>query len=110
MESEDSIVPVDEWLKKQDELEATLAWTCEPLDTSLDTYSLVTNSNRDVYQGDVVDGKKHGRGILRCSDGSEYRGSWRFDACHGTGWYKSADGAVYFGEWVDNLMEVSAVV
>lgn len=101
-------ISIKQLLQRQHELEATLAWIKKPLDTTSGNYTLITNTAGDVYQGEAEGGEKHGRGKLRCRDGSEYRGSWHQGSCHGPGWYKSADGAIYIGEWMDNLMEVSS--
>ena len=34
------------------------------------------NHDRGRYQGDFLNGFKEGKGIAKCSDGSEYEGEW----------------------------------
>jgi hypothetical protein len=65
----------------------------------LDGYS---GSGRHVYKdgskytGSYVDGKRHGRGVLRFKNGGYYEGQWAKDCYEGTGRYVSA-GGVYEG-------------
>lgn len=97
----------EKFMQKQQDLEAKLNWINEPFN-STDKHSLINTPNGDVYEGDIVEGKRNGRGTLKNMDGSEYKGEWQRNCCHGVGWYKSAtDGTVYIGEWVDNIMQVS---
>ena len=52
------------------------------------------------YEGEWKDGKKHGKGICKGSDGSvEYDGEWKDDKWHGKGTRNYDDGDVYKGEW-----------
>ena len=55
------------------------------------------------YEGAWQDGRAHGRGIYTWSDGSRYEGEWRDAEMHGRGTYTSADGRHYEGEWRDNM-------
>ena len=38
-----------------------------------------------VYEGDWVNGLKHGKGVARYKDGTEYNGEWQNDVKHGAG-------------------------
>ena len=81
----------------------------------------------DVYEGDEVDGKRHGKGTMFYKGGGWYKGDWLLGAQHGTGkkaWptrdeyegtfqngarhgkglMKWANHAVYDGEWKNDLM------
>jgi hypothetical protein len=51
-----------------------------------------------VYEGDLVDGKRHGQGTLR-GDAVTYVGSWQNDLAHGFGTATFASGTVYEGHW-----------
>ena len=61
-----------------------------------------TGSGRHVYKdgskytGSYLDGKRHGRGVLRFKNGGYYEGEWAKDCYEGTGRYVSA-GGVYEG-------------
>ena len=51
-------------------------------------YLLATASypNGDIYEGDYVDGIRHGRGIYRfAASGDKYEGSWVNNNKHGLG-------------------------
>lgn len=96
----------EKYIQKQRHLEVKLKWINEPFDSSESHYSLVNAPNGDVYEGEVVAGKRHGRGTLHSVDGSDYKGNWLNNCCHGMGWHKSAtDNTVYIGEWADNCMQ-----
>ena len=41
--------------------------------------------NGDVYEGDFIDGKKHGKGTLKFRDGSIYTGEFQNDSINGMG-------------------------
>ena len=41
--------------------------------------------NCDEYEGDFVEGARHGHGELKFFDGSIYEGQWRADMCNGQG-------------------------
>ncbi len=52
------------------------------------------------YSGDLVDGKKNGKGTYVYSDGEWYAGEWKDDKWHGKGKFYRANGDVYYdGEW-----------
>lgn len=49
------------------------------------------------YRGEMVDGKKNGKGKIIMRSGASYTGGWRQNLKHGTGSYHYASGAVYQG-------------
>ncbi len=51
------------------------------------------------YDGEMKDGKRHGRGIWVRSDGLKYEGEWEDDKPSGRGKLISSDGKIYIGEW-----------
>jgi hypothetical protein len=55
-----------------------------------------------VYEGVLVDGKRHGEGKYTYADGDVYKGEWRDDKRHGQGKYTFASGVVYEGAWRDD--------
>lgn len=57
------------------------------------------------YQGETLDGKKHGTGKLFRSDGTVlYEGEFYDGKMHGMGKYTFPNGDVYEGEWHDSKM------
>ena len=92
------------------------------------TECIFSYADASVYMGQMVDGKRHGRGTLRtaafvycspnrytqddaietarCAKWHEYNGEWANDKMHGCGAHlcKSGDGneiILFQGEWVD---------
>jgi len=52
-----------------------------------------------TYQGQVVDGKRHGQGVWQSRTG-QYDGQWKDDMQHGTGSQTWSDGRCYHGQFV----------
>jgi len=57
------------------------------------------------YEGNFVNGKREGPGILASPDGESYDGLWANDVFHGQGTYIWADGAKYTGEWKNGVQD-----
>ena len=55
-----------------------------------------------VYIGQVLNGKRHGKGIQIWDDGAKYEGSWENDKSNGYGTFYHIDGDVYQGYWKNN--------
>ena len=53
------------------------------------------------YEGELRDGKQHGHGVYVGTSGERYEGEWREGRPHGQGTYVEADGTVYEGAWRD---------
>lgn len=51
------------------------------------------------YRGEMLDGKRHGKGSITYPDGASYEGDWHNDWRHGHGEYKYTDGTWYKGQW-----------
>ena len=57
--------------------------------------------NGDKYKGDVVDGKKHGKGRYTFANGNKYEGSYKDDKMNGKGRFTfKAEGNEYEGDFV----------
>ena len=56
------------------------------------------------YIGELVGDKKHGRGIMRYKNGTEYEGQWSNDLRHGNGVFRWPEGARYEGQFVGGAM------
>lgn len=55
----------------------------------------------DVYEGEILNGKRHGHGTYTWSDGSFYDGEWKDGNENGHGIKKYINVGVYDGEWKD---------
>ena len=55
-----------------------------------------------VYTGEVLNGKRHGKGIQVWDDGAKYEGNWENDKSNGYGTFYHTDGDVYQGYWKNN--------
>ena len=50
----------------------------------------IFHRNNDVYEGSFLHDVKHGKGVMRWSDGASYDGDWQRDRPHGQGIWKAA--------------------
>jgi hypothetical protein len=62
-------------------------------------------SNGYRFEGDFVNGKREGRGLLTEPDGGTYDGMWSNDEFNGQGTYVWQDGAKYTGEWKNGIQD-----
>ena len=60
-----------------------------------------------IYEGEMVDSKREGRGICLYTDGTLYEGEWRRNMEHGFGKLMSSDRKkiIYEGEWERGKMQ-----
>ena len=66
--------------------------------------SKVYYSNGDVYEGDLLNLKKHGKGKLIYAQGDVYEGDFVNDAMTGKGKFTYNNGDVYVGDFVDGKL------
>lgn len=59
------------------------------------------NWRNGIYKGDIINGKRSGKGIFYYLDGDLYEGDFQDDKIQGHGVMKMADGDMYIGEWSD---------
>lgn len=61
-------------------------------------------SNGDVYIGELINDKRHGKGVYKWKNGSSYEGDFVDDKANGYGIHKYADinNYIYKGHWLDN--------
>ena len=57
-----------------------------------------------VYVGKLKNGKPHGKGILKYTNGSRYVGEFEEGKYQGQGMLTCCDSSTYEGEWEDNHM------
>ena len=57
------------------------------------------------YVGQVVNGKKEGKGIRYWNDGERYEGDWKNDKAEGKGIYYYKSGNRYEGDWKNDKKE-----
>ena len=60
-----------------------------------------TDKNGQRFEGDLLNGKRHGKGIQVWADGSRYEGEWNADRQTGKGVKVWSSGDMYEGEWRD---------
>src|SRR3990167_241141 len=51
------------------------------------------------YEGDTINGQKHGVGSYFYANGDIYEGQWSKDLKEGHGRYTSTSGVIYEGQW-----------
>ena len=57
--------------------------------------------NGDVYEGEMVNGLRHGKGKYTWANGDVYEGEYKDGKYHGQGKYTSSKGWVYEGQFTD---------
>ena len=61
-----------------------------------------TYSTGDIYEGEMLRGKRHGRGLYTWTTGNSFQGQWQAGRRLGRGVFKWFSGDVYEGEWRDD--------
>ncbi|CAD8183258.1 unnamed protein product [Paramecium octaurelia] len=61
--------------------------------------------NGAIYEGQLLEGKRHGKGIYTWKDGTKYEGQFENDKINGFGIMEYTDSRKYKGEWVNGEME-----
>ena len=56
-----------------------------------------------TYEGETLDGQRHGRGKFVYAHGATYEGEWAKGQKHGAGKLVEADGGTYEGDWMEDL-------
>jgi len=63
-----------------------------------------SNDPNNSYTGDIIDGKRNGRGKMKFSNGT-YEGEWQNGKMHGKGVFLFISGSKYEGEFKDDLFD-----
>ncbi len=63
----------------------------------------LTYPNGSSYEGQLVNGLKHGIGKCTYPSGAFYEGEWAKDLNHGKGTYIQVDGLSYKGDWAKDM-------
>ena len=58
---------------------------------------------RTIYEGQLVNWRRYGKGCLTYEDGTSYTGNFRNNMFHGKGTLKNSDGTTYIGEFEEGL-------
>jgi len=74
------------------------------LDSQPSGYGMRTFLDGSSYEGQFLNGKMHGRGILRRASGSMCIGTFQDDTPHGDATYISSQGSLYEGEFYKGEM------
>jgi hypothetical protein len=67
------------------------------------------NSNKEKYEGPIINGKKEGRGVYIYQNGSKYEGCFKNDKREGNGIFYYANGDRYKGTFHDGYYEGTGV-
>ena len=63
---------------------------------------MVKFRNGAIYDGDIVNNLREGRGTQVWPDQSKYEGDWKGNTAWGYGKFSNINGDIYEGEWVKN--------
>lgn len=74
-----------------------------------DTYLFEINHDRG-YTGDMVDGKRNGKGSSRYADGTTYEGDWVDDKREGFGVFTWPNGMKFEGEFKNNVRNGKGII
>uniref|UniRef100_A0A6C0LIN6 Uncharacterized protein n=1 Tax=viral metagenome TaxID=1070528 RepID=A0A6C0LIN6_9ZZZZ len=71
---------------------------------------VIVYKNGDQYEGEWGDDKRQGEGTMYYKDGRRYKGDWFEDKIQGEGAMMYPDGSVYIGSWVDGKRQGQGVL
>ena len=63
---------------------------------------IISFKDNSIYEGDIVKGKKEGKGVLKFNDGTVYEGDFIDDKYEGFGKLKFKNGCIYEGNFHNN--------
>lgn len=69
--------------------------------SGLENVERATSDDGASYVGQLLDGKRHGLGVLETKDGDRQAGDWRDGMLNGLGTERQANGTRYEGQWRD---------
>ena len=67
------------------------------------TIDIFQDKMGNIYEGEVLEGKKHGKGVLKFRNGDIYTGQFFQDEAHGQGKYTWPNGEYFEGDYVHNV-------
>ncbi len=62
-------------------------------------YQTINYQNGDIYEGNLKNGLKHGKGTLTTRNNRSYKGDWKNDKPHGFGINTFPNGKIYTGNF-----------
>lgn len=71
---------------------------------------VIVYKNGDQYEGEWINDKRHGEGTIYYSDGRRYKGNWVEDKIQGEGGMMYPDGSTYVGTWADGKRQGEGVL
>lgn len=76
----------------------------EAVATDLFRPAALDEESGEIYEGQWLNGRRHGHGVCVYADGTMYEGGWRLGAEHGRGALMTGDRTpIYSGDWADGL-------
>jgi hypothetical protein len=91
--------------KKHIEYESGNKYDGEVMNGKRHGRGVFTWANGDKYEGDFVEGKRTGRGVYIWKNGDKYEGEFVGGKEHGHGVYTYANGEKYEGEWKNGVRQ-----
>jgi len=86
------------------------SFNTETIEMTKDDFNSWLDDDKEEFKGGLLDGERHGYGVLKWPDGKQYIGDWRHGNRHGHGIVLWPDGQQYVGEWVDDLATGKAIL
>ena len=71
---------------------------------------LMKFSGGDEYLGEFIKGKMHGKGAILLVNGDSYHGQWQEGEAHGDGTYRKSDGSNFSGKFKNGMREGKAIM
>ncbi len=72
------------------------------IDDKMNGKGVLEYNNKDVYEGDFLNNFKHGYGVMKYVNGNIYTGQWKNNYKNGKGKIIYNDNSYYNGDWVND--------
>ena len=68
-------------------------------------------ANGDIYEGEWLEDKRHGKGMLRLANNNRYEGEWKLDKKNGNGkFFFLNKGQMLDGYWVNDINKTGEMI
>ena len=67
-------------------------------------------NNEEKYYGDIINGKKEGKGKMIYKNGDYYNGNWKNNLREGKGTFINKKGDKYYGIWKNDILENNVTI
>jgi hypothetical protein len=73
-------------------------------------YAIITYENGCIFEGEIEDGQKNGKGTYTFENGDIYNGEFKNGELNGKGVFTFANGVIYDGEFLNNKLHGKSVI